>query len=56
MLLGIARLLFFYSVFEIYHQVVGVADDDHVTPSHFLAPSFDPQVENVMQVYVSEQK
>ena len=32
----------FRSVFETYHQIIGVTDDNHVSRSHFLAPGLDP--------------
>ena len=37
------------------HEIIGVADENHVALRHFLAPDLCPQVENVMQVNVSQQ-
>jgi hypothetical protein len=45
----------FRPAFETHHKIVGVADNNHIVLSHFLAPSFYPQVENVMQIRVGEQ-
>ena len=39
-----------------HHKIVSVADDNHVAVCHFLAPGFNPQIENIMQVYVREQR
>ena len=46
----------FRPAFEAHHKIVGVADDNDLAPSHFLAPNFYPQIENVMQVHVGEQR
>ena len=50
------KTLGFRPAFEAHHKIVGVADDNHIAPSHFLTPSLYPQVENVMQVHVGEQR
>src|SRR5215469_990284 len=42
----------FRPAFEAHHKIVGVADDNHLAHRHFLAPSFYPQIENVVQVHV----
>jgi hypothetical protein len=34
--------LCFCPVLKAHHQIVGVTDDNHVAPRHFLAPGFDP--------------
>jgi len=52
---SLQELLGFHSVFEAYNQIIGIADDDYVPRSHFLAPSLDPQIESVVQVHVGEQ-
>src|SRR5215472_16238501 len=46
----------FCPALEAHHQIVGVADDNYFAHRHFLAPGFYPQVENVMQVDVGEQR
>jgi hypothetical protein len=38
-----------------YHKIIGIPDDNDVIACHFLAPGFYPEIENVMQVHVSEQ-
>jgi len=38
------------SVLETHHEIVGVPDNNAVALRHLLAPGFNPQVENVMQV------
>src|SRR6516164_2243196 len=48
--------LSFRPAFETYHKIVGIADDNHLAHSHFLAPGFYPQIENVVQVHVGEQR
>ena len=45
----------FCPAFETYHKIVGIADDNHLAHSHFLAPGIYPQIENVVQVHVGEQ-
>jgi hypothetical protein len=40
----------YYSVFEDDHQVIGVADDNHISRSHFPAPGLDPQVEDCWRI------
>ena len=37
------------------HKIVGVANDYHVALGHFLAPDFDPLIEDILQVHVGEQ-
>ncbi|MCU1500205.1 MAG: hypothetical protein JWM47_4158, partial [Acidimicrobiales bacterium] len=39
-------------VLKAHHKIISVADDYHVAFRHFLAPSLNPQVENVVQVDV----
>src|ERR1700752_3224537 len=39
-----------------WRTIVGVADDNDIAPSHFLTPSLYPQVEDIMQVHVGEQR
>ena len=41
-------------VLESDHEIVGVADRDHVPPRHFLAPDLYPQIENIVQVHVRQ--
>src|SRR6478752_5300106 len=43
-------------VLEPDHEVVGEPGDDHVAPGVPIPPVPDPQVENVMEVHVSEQR
>jgi hypothetical protein len=38
----------FRPAFEAHHEIVGIADDNHLAHCHFLAPSFYPQIENVV--------
>ena len=37
---------------EAGHEIVCVADDNHVPMRHFLAPFLGPQIENIMQIHV----
>jgi hypothetical protein len=46
----------FCPAFEAHDQIVGVADDNYLAHGHSLAPGFYPQVENVVQVHVGEQR
>jgi hypothetical protein len=39
-----------------WRTIVGVADDNHVALRHFLAPGFDPQIEDVMQIDIRKQR
>src|SRR6516164_3307295 len=43
-------------VLKTHHKIVGIADDDDIAACHFLAPGLNPQVENIMQVHVGEQR
>jgi hypothetical protein len=47
--------LSFRPAFETYHKIIGIADDNHLTYSHFLALGFYPQIENVV-VHVGERR
>ena len=38
------------------NEIVSVADDDHVPLRHFLAPYLGPQIENIVQIHVSQQR
>ena len=38
----------FCPAFEAHHKIVSVADDNYFAHRHFLAPSFYPQIENVV--------
>src|SRR5215469_6977772 len=38
----------FCPAFETHHKIVGIADDNYFAHRHFLAPSFYPQIENVV--------
>jgi hypothetical protein len=46
----------FRPAFEADHKIVGIADDNYFAHRHSLAPSFYPQIENVVQVHVGEQR
>ena len=37
-------------------EIVGVADNNHVTARDFLSPYLDPQVEYIVKVHVGEQR
>ena len=50
MLYGISLML------EAGHEIVSVANDNHVPVRHFLAPFLGPQIENVMQIHVGQQR
>jgi hypothetical protein len=43
-------------VLETHHQIIGITDDNHVALRHFLAPGFDPQIEDVMQIDIRKQR
>ena len=43
-------------VFEADDEVVRPAHDDHVAAPMAVSPPIDPQVQNVVQVHVSEQR
>jgi hypothetical protein len=43
-------------VLETGHEIVSVADDDHVPLRYFLAPYLGPQIENLVQIHVSQQR
>jgi hypothetical protein len=43
-------------VLKAQHNIVGIPDDYDIARCHFLAPSFHPQIEYVMQVHVREQR
>src|SRR5262249_62350393 len=44
------------SVLKAHHKIVGIADDDDIAACDFLAPSFNPQVEHIVQIHVGEQR
>src|SRR5258708_22611246 len=46
----------FRPAFEAHHKIVVVADDNYLAPSHFLAPSFYPQIDYVMQAHVGDHR
>jgi len=46
----------FYSVLKAHHQIIGVTNDNHIASRRFLAPDFNPEIEDVMQVHVGEQR
>jgi hypothetical protein len=50
---GTARLPF---GIESKHKIISVADDNYVALRDFLAPGLDPQIEDIMQVHVGEQR
>ena len=43
-----------FTVLETNHQIVSIADDNNLAARYFLAPHLDPQVEDVMQIHVSQ--
>ena len=46
----------FRPVLETCHKIVGITDDNNFALRHFLAPGLHPQVENIVQVYIREQR
>ena len=44
------------SVLEAQHKIVGIANDDDIALRHFPAPDISPQVEDVVQIHVGEQR
>ena len=44
------------SMLKTQHEVVSVTDDDYIALRHLPAPDIHPQVEDVMQIHVSEQR
>src|SRR5690606_35535121 len=42
--------------FKANHEVVRVTNDDDIAPAAVLPPPFDPQVEDVMQEHVRQQR
>src|SRR5215472_5140174 len=44
------------SLLETHHKIVGIANDDDVALSDSPAPDIYPQVEDVVQIHVSEQR
>ncbi len=43
-------------ILKAQHNVIGVSDDYDIADCRFLAPSFHPQIEDVMQVHIREQR
>src|SRR5260370_17034432 len=43
-------------VLEADHHVIGIAHDDHVASGLALSPALGPQVQNVMQVDIAEER
>src|SRR5579863_6262500 len=43
-------------VLKAQHNVVGISDNYDIARCHFLAPSFHPQIEHVVQVHISKQR
>ena len=41
---------------EAGHQIIGVTHDDHVATGFLPSPAFGPQIENVMQLDVAEER
>jgi hypothetical protein len=41
---------------ESYDDIIGIADDDYVAGSAMLSPVLNPQIENVVQVDVGQQR
>ena len=48
--LGISLML------ETGHEIISVANDNHVPSRHFLAPFLGPQIEDIVQIHVSRQR
>ena len=46
----------FRPVLESRYEIVGVADHYHLAFRHFLAPDLRPQIEDMMQVHVRQQR
>jgi hypothetical protein len=42
------------TVFEAYDKIVGISDNHNGSLCDFLAPSFDPQIEDVMQIDIRQ--
>ena len=43
-------------ILKAQHNVIGIPDDYDIARCHFLAPSFHPQIEYVVQVHVGKQR
>jgi hypothetical protein len=43
-------------VLKAQHNVIGIPDNYDIAPCHFLAPSFHPQIEYIMQVHIRKQR
>ena len=43
-------------ILKTQHKIIGVADHYDIARCHFLAPSFHPQIEYLMQVHIREQR
>jgi len=41
---------------ESCHEVIGEADEDHLSARLFPSPSLDPEVENTVEVDVRQQR
>ena len=48
--LGVGAML------ETQHNIVGVSDDDHVARRMTFAPALDPQIEDVVQIDIRQQR
>src|ERR1700678_869903 len=44
------------TVLETNHQIVSVADDNNFAAGYFLAPHLDPQIEDIMQIHICQQR
>src|SRR5262249_36000501 len=44
------------SILETQHKIIGVSNNHDGARCHFLAPGFDPQIEDVMQIDIREQR
>ncbi|HEV3062600.1 MAG TPA: hypothetical protein VGY48_30415 [Vicinamibacterales bacterium] len=38
------------------HNIIGIADDDHVARSLTFAPALDPEIEDIVQIDIRQQR
>jgi predicted XRE-type DNA-binding protein len=50
------KSLRFRPMLESHYEIVVVADQNYVPARYFLAPGLRPQIENIMRVYVRQQR
>src|SRR4029077_21248110 len=50
------KLLCFISMLEPRHEVIGKADEDYLPARLLLSPSLDPEVENIVEIDIRQQR